>query len=85
MKVVACICNKVVDKGKFYGCTQYKGEKSCKFTLPKRWSEKTIRKMALKALITKDTMVKLKGFESKKMGNLVLILINRKGGEYNGK
>ncbi len=63
-----CKQGKIVDKGSFYGCTNYKGEKPCKFTLPKKWSEKAIGKTAIKALITKGTTAKLKGFESKKTG-----------------
>ncbi|WP_057871030.1 type IA DNA topoisomerase [Liquorilactobacillus ghanensis] len=63
-----CKQGKIVDKGRFYGCTNYKADKSCKFTLPKKWSEKTIGKTAIKALITKGTTTKLKGFKSKKTG-----------------
>src|SRR5699024_7357915 len=31
----------IVDKGKFYGCTGF-NENDCKFSLPKKWSKKTI-------------------------------------------
>ncbi|KRN27645.1 hypothetical protein IV36_GL000746 [Liquorilactobacillus mali] len=63
-----CKQGKIVDKGSFYGCTNYKGEKPCKFTLPKKWSEKAIGKTAIKALITKGSTAKLKGFKRKKTG-----------------
>jgi len=41
-KVATCpnCQNAVVDKGKFYGCTGY--SKGCKFSLPKKWSGKTL-------------------------------------------
>ncbi|MDV7714928.1 DNA topoisomerase III [Oenococcus oeni] len=58
----------IVDKGKFYGCTNYKATVPCRFTLPKKWSEKTIGKTAIKALITKGESNRLKGFKSKKSG-----------------
>ncbi len=58
----------IVDKGKFYGCTNYKAAVPCRFTLPKKWSEKTIGKTAIKALITKGESNRLKGFKSKKSG-----------------
>lgn len=58
-------CQKaVIDKGKFYGCTGYKD--GCKFTLPKKWSKKTITKNMIQDLLTKGKTKKLKGFKSKK-------------------
>ncbi|MCT3399677.1 topoisomerase C-terminal repeat-containing protein, partial [Lentilactobacillus hilgardii] len=36
------------------------------FTLPKKWSSKTLGKTAIKALVTKGETSKLKGFKSKK-------------------
>lgn len=63
-----CKHGKIVDKGKFYGCTNYKAEQPCKFTLPKKWSDKTLPKTAVKDLITKGETTKLKGFKSKKTG-----------------
>ncbi|MDN6626907.1 MAG: DNA topoisomerase 3, partial [Pisciglobus halotolerans] len=45
-------CQKtVVDKGKFYGCEGYKD--GCRFTLPKKWSSKTLTKKNLTDLLTK--------------------------------
>ncbi|WP_353991439.1 DNA topoisomerase III (plasmid) [Lacticaseibacillus paracasei] len=61
-----CHTGKVVDKGKFYGCTNYSADPPCKFTLPKKWSGKTLGKTVIKALITKGESSKLKGFKSKK-------------------
>ena len=61
-----CHVGKIVDKGKFYGCTNYQADPPCKFTLPKKWSGKTLGKTAIKALVTKGETSKLKGFKSKK-------------------
>jgi len=58
-------CQKaIIDKGKFYGCAGYKD--GCKFTLPKKWSKKTITKNMIQDLLTKGKTKKLKGFKSKK-------------------
>lgn len=54
----------IVDKGKFYGCSGYK--EGCKFTLPKKWSSKTIPKSNIKQLIEKGETTEIKGFKSKK-------------------
>ena len=61
-----CHVGKIVDKGKFYGCTNYQADPPCKFTLPKKWSGKTLGKTAIKALVTKGETSKLKGFKNKK-------------------
>ncbi|MCS9983551.1 type IA DNA topoisomerase [Weissella paramesenteroides] len=63
-----CKQGKIIDKGNFYGCTNYKADQPCKFTLPKKWSDKTITKTIVKTLLTKGTTNKLKGFQSKKTG-----------------
>lgn len=63
-----CKTGKIVDKGKFYGCTNYKATDPCTFSLPKKWSEKALGKTAIKDLITKGETTKLKGFKSKKTG-----------------
>ncbi|QAR70158.1 type IA DNA topoisomerase (plasmid) [Leuconostoc mesenteroides] len=63
-----CKTGKIVDKGKFYGCTNYKADEPCTFSLPKKWSDKTLGKTAIKDLITKGETTKLKGFKSKKTG-----------------
>ncbi|PRO87206.1 DNA topoisomerase III, partial [Lactiplantibacillus pentosus] len=53
----------VLNKQKFYIVKPKQGED---FTLPKKWSSKTLGKTAIKALITKGETSKLKGFKSKK-------------------
>ncbi|KAF0392732.1 DNA topoisomerase III [Pediococcus pentosaceus] len=63
-----CKQGKIIDKGKFYGCTNYTADQPCKFTLPKKWSDKTLPKTAIKALITNGETSKIKGFKSKKTG-----------------
>ncbi len=53
----------VLNKPKFYIVKPKQGED---FTLPKKWSSKTLGKTAIKALVTKGETSKLKGFKSKK-------------------
>lgn len=53
----------VLNKPKFYIIKPKQGED---FTLPKKWSSKTLGKTAIKALVTKGETSKLKGFKSKK-------------------
>lgn len=53
----------VINKQKFYIVKPKQGED---FTLPKKWSSKTLGKTAIKALVTKGETSKLKGFKSKK-------------------
>lgn len=55
----------VTDKGKFYGCSNYK-TKDCKFSLPKKWSGKTIPKSNVQQLLEKGITSEIKGFKSKK-------------------
>lgn len=59
--------NSVVDKGKFYGCSSYKD--GCKFTLPKRWSQKALTKKNVQDLLSKRETSLIKGFKSKKGSN----------------
>ena len=59
----ANIANVVLNKQKFYIVKPKQGED---FTLPKKWSSKTLGKTAIKALVTKGEISKLKGFKSKK-------------------
>lgn len=61
-----CLQGHIVDKGKFYGCTAYKTEQACQFTLPKKWSGKTLTKSVISSLLTKGETAKIKGFKSKK-------------------
>lgn len=53
----------VFNKQKFYIVKPKKGQS---FTLPKKWSHKTLGKIAIKDLATKGETKKLKGFKSKK-------------------
>ncbi|OEY83860.1 topoisomerase I [Oenococcus kitaharae] len=53
----------VINKQKFYIVKPKQGED---FTLPKKWSSKTLGKTTIKALVTKGETSKLKGFKSKK-------------------
>lgn len=53
----------VVDKGKFYGCSNYP---NCKFTLPKKWSNKTILRKNIQELLNSGKTSEIKGFKSKK-------------------
>jgi DNA topoisomerase-3 len=65
-KVATCpnCQNAIVDKGKFYGCTGY--SKGCKFSLPKKWSGKTLTQKNVQDLIEKKKTSKIKNFKSKK-------------------
>ncbi|GBG93758.1 DNA topoisomerase III [Ligilactobacillus salitolerans] len=63
-----CHEGQIVDKGKFYGCSNYRAAAPCKFTLPKKWSSKTIPQTAVKALLITGKTRLLKGFTSKKTG-----------------
>lgn len=65
----SCKLGTIIDKGKFYGCTNYQSDSPCKFTLPKKWSNKTLTKTAIKELINQGETQKIKGFKSKKTGN----------------
>lgn len=76
-----CHEGKIVDKGKFYGCTNYKADQPCKFTLPKKWSSKTITKSMAKNLVVKGSTNKLKGFQSKKTGKEFSAKLTLKAGK----
>ncbi|SFH83758.1 type IA DNA topoisomerase [Pisciglobus halotolerans] len=62
-KCPSCSGN-ILDKGKFYGCTGYSN--GCRFSLPKKWSSKTLTKTNIKELLTKQETSLIKGFKSKK-------------------
>lgn len=53
---------KVVDKGSFYGCTNYK-EKQCKFTLSKKILSKIITPSNIKKLLAEGKTNSIKGFK----------------------
>lgn len=50
-------------KNEFYGCTGY--EEGCKFTLPLKYSGKTLTESNIKLLLTKGITKEIKGFKSK--------------------
>ena len=76
-----CQQGQIVDKGKFYGCTNYKAEQSCQFTLPKKWSSKALTPTIVKTLLMKGTTTKLKGFKSKKTGKSFQAKLQLKNGQ----
>lgn len=55
--------NDILDKGKFYGCSNYP---ECHFSLPKKWSSKTLPKKSIQELLTNGITSPIKGFKSKK-------------------
>lgn len=71
-----CLQGNIVDKGKFYGCTAYKTEQACQFTLPKKWSGKTLTKSVISSLLTKGETAKIKGFKSKKTRKNLMPALN---------
>ncbi|MCM0599438.1 type IA DNA topoisomerase [Periweissella fabalis] len=60
-----CQTGAIVDKGKFYGCSNYRKDGDCSFTLPKQWSGKKVPINALRDLINNQETKLLKGFKSK--------------------
>jgi DNA topoisomerase-3 len=54
----------IEDKGKFYGCSEYKN--GCKVTISKKIADKTITKTNIKKLLKDGKTNLIKGFESKK-------------------
>lgn len=55
----------ITDKGKFYGCSNYRKDGGCSFTLPKRWCGKTLPLGALQALMQGKETQLITGFKSK--------------------
>lgn len=54
----------IEDKGKFYGCSEYK--EGCKVTFPKKLAGKAMSKKMIQDMCSKNETSKLKGFKSKK-------------------
>jgi DNA topoisomerase III len=54
----------VVDKGSFYGCTNYKTKK-CKFTISKKILSKTIAQKNIKKLLAEGKTEVIEGFINK--------------------
>lgn len=63
-KCLACAEGNMVDKGNFYGCSNYKN--GCKFTLPKVFLGKTLSKTHIQALLSGKRTNLIKGFKGKK-------------------
>ncbi|RSK49715.1 topoisomerase C-terminal repeat-containing protein, partial [Bacillus canaveralius] len=54
----------VIDKGSFFGCTNYK-KTGCKFTLSKKIAGKTITQKLAKTLLEQGTTDTIEGFKGK--------------------
>lgn len=74
-----CSNGRIEDKGKFFGCSEYKN--GCKQTFSKKFLEKTISKAQLKKLLTKGKTDKIKGFKGKKVFDAVIVLADDSGRE----
>lgn len=75
----SCEGGKIIDRGSFYGCTNYKN--GCKQSFPKKKNEKTISKSNIKLLCEKGKSNKIKGFKKKssdKTFDAYLKLVNGK-------
>ncbi|MED3640001.1 DNA topoisomerase III [Bacillus thuringiensis] len=66
-----CKKGHIVEKEKFYGCTNYK--EGCKQTFPKEKSGKKLTKTQIKSLCEKGKTSKIKGFKGKKEFASVLV------------
>ncbi|MGE2624649.1 topoisomerase C-terminal repeat-containing protein, partial [Escherichia coli] len=66
-----CKKGHIVEKEKFYGCTNYK--EGCKQTFPKEKSGKKLTKVQIKSLCEKGKTSKIKGFKGKKEFESVLV------------
>jgi len=75
-----CHVGQLVDRGKFYGCDNYKAG-HCEFSLPKHWSGKSITPTAVKSLLKTGRTNKLSGFISKKTGNKFSAVLTLKDGK----
>ncbi|KGP71666.1 type IA DNA topoisomerase [Pontibacillus yanchengensis] len=68
----SCKTGSIVDRYKFYGCSQYK--KGCNVTFPKKLAGKTLTPNMIKTLCQKKQTRVLKGFKGKKPFNTALQL-----------
>ncbi|GAK31591.1 DNA topoisomerase [Weissella oryzae SG25] len=64
-KCPVCKTGNVIDRKTFYGCSNYKSEIPCKFSIAKKIAGKTITKAIAEQLIENGQTKELKGFESK--------------------
>lgn len=65
-KCPKCQNGYIVNRKKFYGCTDY--DKGCDFTLPKKLLNKTITSKMVKSLCENKITHEIRGFKSKKSG-----------------
>ncbi|WP_338035457.1 MULTISPECIES: type IA DNA topoisomerase [Halobacillus] len=63
-KCPSCRKGNIVDKRKFFGCTEYKND--CRFTFPKKIASKNISEANIRKLLAKGKTNLIKGFASKK-------------------
>src|SRR5699024_7802849 len=63
-KCPSCEKGMILNKGKFYGCTEYKV--GCTFTLSKKLLGKTVSQSNIKKLLNGGRTNIIKGFKSKK-------------------
>lgn len=73
----SCDNGLIDDKGKFYGCNNYRN--GCKFTLPKKLAQKTLTKSNISDLLTKGKTTKIKGFKSNKGKSFDAFLVLKDG------
>ncbi|GAK31586.1 hypothetical protein WOSG25_110640 [Weissella oryzae SG25] len=64
-KCPVCKTGNVTDRKTFYGCSNYKADTPCKFSIAKKIAGKTITKAIAKQLIDNGQTKELKGFKSK--------------------
>ncbi|WP_028784638.1 type IA DNA topoisomerase [Thalassobacillus devorans] len=71
-KCPACENGSIVDRYKFYACSDYK--KGCNVTFPKKLARKTLTQHMIKTLCQKKRTKVLKGFKGKKPFSTALVL-----------
>ncbi|MFG6115534.1 DNA topoisomerase 3 [Halobacillus sp. MO56] len=71
-KCPACEKGSIVDRYKFYACSDYK--KGCNVTFPKKLARKTLTQNMIKTLCEKKRTKVLKGFKGKKPFSTALVL-----------
>lgn len=75
-----CKAGHMIDRGKFYGCSNYNSKEACNFSLPSKWAGKILPKTAIKDLIKKGHTKEISGFKSKagKSFSAILELVDGK-------
>lgn len=75
----SCQKGTIADKGKFYGCSEYRN--GCSFTLPQKMAGKKISKTNIEKLVVGKKTTLIKGFTSSKTGKLYDAYLNLKEGK----